>query len=269
MAITDVRDLGTFSATGDGSAVHVWDLEYPLTVTFDSMGTQTLQIQGSDDGMTFTQIGSDVTGDGQVSVTARYNYLRIHCSSHSSGSGHVVVAAPYARDGRNSVAPQLSTAAPENVADSAAVGSSAFASPADHVHAHGNQTDGAHHAAVTTSVNGFMSSTDKTAFNTLINTSEVKTGAGAATPGKRTTFCVASGVGDVLTLADGTVDGQRKSFTGKSGYSSSHTTVITPAHFQDGTTVTLASKFDGCELEWVTALTKWEVVALFGGAVVA
>ena len=32
----------------------------------------------------------------------------------------------------------------------------------DHVHDHGNQTNGSHHAAATTSVNGFMSSADKT-----------------------------------------------------------------------------------------------------------
>jgi hypothetical protein len=41
-------------------------------------------------------------------------------------------------------------------------GASASFALADHVHSHGNQTNGALHAAATTSVNGFMSSTDKT-----------------------------------------------------------------------------------------------------------
>jgi hypothetical protein len=37
----------------------------------------------------------------------------------------------------------------------------------DHVHAHGDQTVGSLHAVATTSVNGFMSSTDKTKLDTL------------------------------------------------------------------------------------------------------
>ncbi len=41
-------------------------------------------------------------------------------------------------------------------------GASASFALADHVHAHGNQTSGTLHAAATTSVNGFMSATDKT-----------------------------------------------------------------------------------------------------------
>jgi hypothetical protein len=38
----------------------------------------------------------------------------------------------------------------------------------DHVHAHGDQTVGTLHAAATTSVNGFMSSADKTKLNTVV-----------------------------------------------------------------------------------------------------
>lgn len=41
-------------------------------------------------------------------------------------------------------------------------GAAASFALSDHVHSHGNQTNGSLHAAATTSVNGFMSSTDKT-----------------------------------------------------------------------------------------------------------
>ena len=40
----------------------------------------------------------------------------------------------------------------------------------DHVHSHGNQTSGTLHAAATTSVNGFMSSTDKSKLDTISGT---------------------------------------------------------------------------------------------------
>lgn len=58
-------------------------------------------------------------------------------------------------------------------------GNASTASKSDHVHAHGVQTDGTLHAAVTGSVNGFMSSTDKTRFDALTPATTV-TDVGAA-----------------------------------------------------------------------------------------
>jgi hypothetical protein len=66
-------------------------------------------------------------------------------------------------------------------------GSSDSISRADHVHDHGSQTTGSHHAVVTTSVNGFMSATDKTKLNALVmKTGRVAFGTFAGSPKKAT-----------------------------------------------------------------------------------
>jgi len=56
---------------------------------------------------------------------------------------------------------QIYTSTPAAIG-TAAPGSSVLAAAGDHVHAHGSQTDGTHHAAATTSAAGFMSAADKT-----------------------------------------------------------------------------------------------------------
>lgn len=56
----------------------------------------------------------------------------------------------------------LSTGSPVAVGTTNNDGTSTAASRADHVHAHGSQTDGTLHAAATTSVAGFLSAADKT-----------------------------------------------------------------------------------------------------------
>ena len=56
----------------------------------------------------------------------------------------------------------LTSATPASVGVTNVVGVAATAARADHAHAHGAQTDGSLHAAATTAVAGFLSSTDKT-----------------------------------------------------------------------------------------------------------
>lgn len=63
----------------------------------------------------------------------------------------------------------IPTAIAVNVGDSNAVGSSNSLSRADHVHAHGSQTNPNHHAVASTSDNGFMSSVDKTKLDGIAN----------------------------------------------------------------------------------------------------
>ena len=55
----------------------------------------------------------------------------------------------------------LSTASPSSIGISNAEGSANSFARADHIHDHGNQTTPTHHAEVTSTANGFMSSTDK------------------------------------------------------------------------------------------------------------
>lgn len=61
---------------------------------------------------------------------------------------------------------QIYTSTPAAIG-TAAPGSSVLAAAGDHVHAHGSQTDGTHHAAATTSAAGFMSAADKVITNNL------------------------------------------------------------------------------------------------------
>lgn len=57
---------------------------------------------------------------------------------------------------------QLSVGTPTTIGTANAAGSAISSVRSDHVHAHGNQTVGTLHAAVTGSVNGFMIAADKT-----------------------------------------------------------------------------------------------------------
>jgi hypothetical protein len=65
----------------------------------------------------------------------------------------------------------LTTAAPVSVGTANAVGAAASFANSAHVHDHGSQTTGTHHAAATTLVNGFMSTTDKTKVDAVSLTS--------------------------------------------------------------------------------------------------
>jgi hypothetical protein len=65
------------------------------------------------------------------------------------------------------VSSTLATTAPANVGAAAAIGNAVTTAHADHVHAHGAQTDGTMHAVATTSTAGFLSSTDKTRLDAL------------------------------------------------------------------------------------------------------
>lgn len=67
----------------------------------------------------------------------------------------------------------LSSSTPGAVAGSGSAGASGEASRADHVHAHGSQTDGSHHAVATTSVAGFLSAADKTKLDGIATGAEV------------------------------------------------------------------------------------------------
>lgn len=63
---------------------------------------------------------------------------------------------------RNNHTHAISTGTPVAIGTSNAAGTSGNFIRADHVHDHGNQSVQTHHAAVTTSANGFMSASDKT-----------------------------------------------------------------------------------------------------------
>ncbi len=61
----------------------------------------------------------------------------------------------------------IDTAAPADIGTANAEGSATSVARADHVHDHGAQTTATHHAAASGSVNGFMSSADKTKLDNI------------------------------------------------------------------------------------------------------
>lgn len=73
----------------------------------------------------------------------------------------------------------LATSTPVAIGTSNTTGTANSFARADHVHAHGQQTDGGLHALATSSVHGFMSSTDKAKLDTVSSYASVA-GSGAA-----------------------------------------------------------------------------------------
>lgn len=95
---------------------------------------------------------------------------------------------------------------PSTIGTTNAIGSATALSRSDHVHAHGSQTDGSLHAAVTTVVNGFMSASDKVKLDSLstgtVPTSRILTAGAGLTGGGDLS---ADRTFDVVANADGSI----------------------------------------------------------------
>lgn len=97
--------------------------------------------------------------------------------------------------------PQLSLVAPATVGAANAVGAAVTVARADHVHAHGAQTDGTMHAAATTSIAGFLSAADKTKLDGIATGATAGPGLSSTSPASvGTTNTV--GVGTTAARAD-------------------------------------------------------------------
>jgi len=88
------------------------------------------------------------------------------------------------------------------------------------------------------------------------------TGDGAASPTKDVTFCASGGASADITLADGTVDGFRKTFIFAADFDDA-TYTLTPAHFDIGggrTRVQFPADFGGgIVLVWNASRGAWGV----------
>lgn len=89
-----------------------------------------------------------------------------------------------------------------------------------------------------------------------LGVSAIETVAGVAAISVLTRTSLINADGGAKTLANGLYEGQRKSLRVSTGVTS---TVITPATFADGTTITVDAVNDFTELEWHDA-TGWNVV---------
>ena len=123
--------------------------------------------------------------------------------------------------------------------------------------------------AVTSSMSGFRGISDLSSLASA-NQEIVAAGATAISLTAPTTRADGNAAGDNITstLADGLFAGQRKWLV-LSDITAAKTWVVTPTHFQDGTSITLASPLDSALVEWSAALGKWFTVALTGNASVS
>ena len=89
------------------------------------------------------------------------------------------------------------------------------------------------------------------------------TGAGAVDVTVRTNLITSSGAAQAITLADGTVDGQRVRIVHTADGGSIRLTAGGSLHL-DATvaTITLANRFDWIELEWLT--DAWRLIGVGG-----
>lgn len=106
--------------------------------------------------------GRDVSADGAVLDAHVGAGGGAHANAVASGAAGFLSGTDKAKlDGIAASAAALTASAPQTVGTANAVGNGTDAARANHVHDHGSQTTGTHHAAATTSVAGFMSTTDK------------------------------------------------------------------------------------------------------------
>lgn len=154
-----------------------WSGNLTADVLYTS-SSNTIPISGSGVALSSTtplDIGTAAIGTG--TTAARSDHVHSH-GNQTGGSFHAVatgVANGFMSstdknklDGVATGATNLalSSSTPASVGAQTA-GVATTASRSDHIHDHGNQTAGSHHAVVTTSVNGFMSTTDKTKLDAI------------------------------------------------------------------------------------------------------
>lgn len=121
-------------------------------------------------------------------------------------------------------------------------------------------------SAATTAAAGSMSAADKLKSDSTVSAVQSLSGAGAASLTARTTRHTTTGVGSVVTLANGTYDGQRKSFV-IGVFTATHTIVVTPAAATGFATATLDALHDAVELEWSATLAAWFIVSNVGATI--
>lgn len=120
-------------------------------------------------------IGTGAVGTGTTAARSDHVHNHgnqtggtLHAAATTGANGFMSATDKTKLDGVASGATNtaLSSATPASVGVQTA-GVASTASRSDHIHDHGNQTAGSHHAAATTSVNGFMSAADKTKLDAI------------------------------------------------------------------------------------------------------
>ena len=77
--------LNAVTATGASTAVQV-DPGQPAFLQVSGITSATVALQGSIDGVTYSTIGTALTGDGIVTVANAPKYLRANCTVYVTGT---------------------------------------------------------------------------------------------------------------------------------------------------------------------------------------
>jgi len=77
--------LSAVTATGASTAVQV-DPGQPAFLQVSGITSATVALQGSLDGVTYSTIGTALTGDGIVTVANAPKYLRANCTVYVTGT---------------------------------------------------------------------------------------------------------------------------------------------------------------------------------------
>lgn len=145
-------NAGDSSAEGSGAGLSRRDHQHAVSTA----AANTIQVgAGAGEGVAVSLARSDHTH----AVTSPGAPADVTKAAAAAGSSNDVARADHKHD--------VTTAAAIELAEANAEGSATTLARSDHTHDHGDRSGGTLHAAATPSVNGFMSSTDKTKLDTL------------------------------------------------------------------------------------------------------
>lgn len=168
--ITDKRDFLGTGASGGGGGGGV-TVHGELTGLSSDDHTQYLLVNGARE-----MSGNLNLNNNQITNSGLINGVNItaHASRHLP----------------NGSDPISTGGTPTTIGTSNSVGIANAYSRSDHGHDHGNQTNGSHHAVVTTSVNGFMSAADKV----ILDSNKLTEATGTTTNATQTTIQTISSI---------------------------------------------------------------------------
>lgn len=130
--------------------------------------------------ITGSNLSGTNTGDVTVSdtnsidltITGQLLSADLKLSADSASAGNIKSTTTIHTDGLHIENPY---GTPVQIGTTNFIGAASSFALSDHVHAHGNQTNGSLHAAATTSVNGFMSASDKTKLDNATSSNTAST----------------------------------------------------------------------------------------------
>jgi hypothetical protein len=135
------------------------------TLAFQASGVSAASVHANLTGLSADDHPQYLLTNGGRTLTGNLNLGSNNITNIGTANG-VTIEAHASRHLPNGADP-LATGTPSTIDGTNQTGTANAFARQDHIHAHGSQTDGTHHAAATTSVNGFMASSDKSKLDNM------------------------------------------------------------------------------------------------------